>query len=582
MEGDQVVLRSAQKRLVTAGLNALERGEDTVVADMHPGSGKTLGTQALANELFRRGEIDAVVVLTPRINLCQQYETDWRDIRSLFANPSMGPIVHRDNEVPLIRLNQFGYATTYQSFVSQPEIHFDLFNENLRRIALIGDEWQTARADPNNGEIGTKCAYWLQRAERLFRFKTVVSGTAYGSDGIPLLYAKYSEPDGNGLRYLTPDVRSTYTEGVAEEYLRKFEYELFDGQAYYEYLDGRIVDLTLSKMNNGIHKVSSHQDYWHPLVDRTVEAVREVQNIDRRLCGLIGANNQAHAKQIIRYLESRHRVKVLLAVSDEKLALDNLRKFKLGGYDILVTVAMAHMGYDYKPITVVTCLNSYRQTGWLDQFFARGMRVMSDIPFDMQTVRCIVPNDIKMKEYVENKRNESETGLREREHNKKKTRDEGPQIEWIGHTLSAQVTGTDVMGMDEEMDLDSHAYEVIVEIKKKYDLGPANLTGIGKLLRDVGAMPEIAVASVAVVTPPKSMKTEREKEKEVRADIRKISQDIDRRLGAPDTVYWGYTNTQMKFYFGRSRTTLSHEELVMQLKWLVEEFYPLVAGRFIK
>lgn len=582
MVEDKVVLRAAQMRMVTAGLNTLERGEDTVVADMHPGSGKTLGSQALVNELYRREEIDAVVVLTPRINLCQQYETDWKNIRPLFSDPSMGLIVHRDNQPPLIRSRQFGYATTYQSFVSQPEIHFDLLQNSYKRIALIGDEWQTARADLNNGEIGTRCAYWLQKAKDLFKFKIVMSGTAYGSDGVPLLYARYSEPDENRIRYLLPDVRSTYAEGVAEGYLRKFEYELFDGQAYYEYIDGQVDNLILSEMRNGVSKISSHPGYWKSLVDRTVDSVREMQSIYGAFCGLIGADTQKHAKQIIRYLQDHHDIRALLAVSDERAAHDNLRTFKQGGYDILVTVGMAHVGYDYKPITVVTCLNSFRQTGWLDQFFARGMRVIDSIPFDMQTVRCIVPDDKRMREYVERKRTESEQGIREREDRIKKPRESDPDIQLIGHTVSAQVLSTSAMGMEEGLDLDAAAYEMVINIKKKYDLGPANLTGIGKLLNDIGSL-SLGDTVIATVAPPslQGLKTEKEREKEIKDDIKKIAQEIDAKLGAPMGVHWGYTYTEMKFYFGRSLTTLSYEELKDQLTWLINDFYPSVKHRFI-
>ena len=50
-----------------------------------------------------------------------------------------------------------------------------------------------------------------------------------------------------------------------------------------------------------------------------------------------------------------------------------MRQFKELRTDILVTVAMAHVGDYHKPISVVTCLNHYREPSWLDQFAARGM-----------------------------------------------------------------------------------------------------------------------------------------------------------------------------------------------------------------
>jgi superfamily II DNA or RNA helicase len=96
------------------------------------------------------------------------------------------------------------------------------------------------------------------------------------------------------------------------------------------------------------------------------------------------------------------------------LDLLDFRQFKEGDTDILVTVAMAHVGYDHKPISVVTCLNHYREWSWLDQFAARGMRMMAELPRGDQLLHYIGPNDRLNVRWADAKRRESDQGLRER------------------------------------------------------------------------------------------------------------------------------------------------------------------------
>jgi superfamily II DNA or RNA helicase len=576
MSKDKVVYRPFQRQMIDAALNLIGRNDNVLMVDSHPGMGKTLGSTATLNDLYRAGIIKTAAVFTPRLNLCQQYELDWKEVRPKFAQPVMGPILHRDNVEPLIRENQFGYVTTYSSLISQSNIHFKLFRKFAGGIGMVLDEAQLLGADEFNG-MGTESAWLVQKLAEFARFIIVMTGTPYRADKLPLLFGKYTEPDFSGIRYLESHVRATYMQGVALGSLRKFEYELFDGRALYEYIDGESEELIVSDMEAGLAKVLTHPDYWRVAVDRTVEAVREVQKSDARYCGLIGAANQEHAKEIQDYVVAHHNVKALLAVSDEKKAQDNLRRFKSGGYDLLITVGMAHVGYDHKPITIVTCLNGVRQIGWLDQFFARGMRVMPDIPFDNQTVRCIVPDDRRMKTYVRNKRMESQEGLRERQPGGPPPPPPQPRL---GTTTFAEATDTSAMGMDHAMDLDSEAYEFVSQIKKEYSLGGANLTGLGALLRDKGIMQEKAKNKRE--SEPRDMKTEKEKEAEWNRKIQAECAIYDKRLGAPDVVNWGYSNGSMLSHFRESRTRVGRQGLEERYKWLTEVFYHQIKDRFIR
>lgn len=568
MPADTIEYRPMQKSFIEATKNNVANGRNVLVANVAPGSGKTLAAQAAANELYRSRLIDTVIVLTPRKTLCQQFELDWKRDKDLFAEPKMGKIVHRPNVRPLLREDQFGYATTYQSLVSEPDIHLEFALKHRGRFALILDEAQMLGADESSG-LGTQSAKWTERIGEFARFIFVMSGTPYRADGKPLVFATYTDPDQYGVRYLEADVTATYREGVTERYLREFEYHLFDGQALYEYLSGGVDILTMSEMNSGLSKVLCNKGYWGHLVDLTVDAVKEKKSIHRSMCGLIGAIDQDHARDIIAYIESKHKgVSAILAVSDEAAALDNLRQFKTGKYDILVTVAMAHVGYDHKPICVVAALNSFREHGWMDQFFARGMRVMPDVPYELQTLLCIVPDDPRMVEYVEQKRQESVQGVKERQ-----TR-EGNRANFVepepGITSWATPTGARAKGLDPLLDVEPEDYEIANEHRRKYNLGSVNITGLWHLIKDLSITQSQSTAPRAADVPVSRLTTEKEWEQLLRAQIQKVSTSCDKLLGQE----YGYTNKYMKKLWKKGMPECGVTELNERLSWLRNTWKP--------
>jgi len=81
----------------------------------------------------------------------------------------------------------------------------------------------------------------------------------------------------------------------------------------------------------------------------------------------------------------------------------------------LVTVGMAHVGYDHKPIAVATVLNGVREYNWLDQFTMRAGRMLPNRPKAEQTAWIFGMNDLAMRQYVNDKRNEASRAIKVKE-----------------------------------------------------------------------------------------------------------------------------------------------------------------------
>jgi superfamily II DNA or RNA helicase/ribulose bisphosphate carboxylase small subunit len=555
---DNITLRPAQERFLDAVKRKISQiesiiaagrepsvKEKTLVAWLDPGSGKTLAYLNACNWLFRNYYINAVGVYTPRVNLCQQAELDWKDYSEMYEYPMMGEIHHKGNVTPLIDdEKQFGFASTYQSLVmDRAGIHRDFFESNV--AALVLDEAQMLGFDSELSE-GTQAAWKVSDLAEEARIIFLLTGTPYRQDGKPLLLATYTPYDEEDKSYLSFDVRGAYTEGVAEGYLRTFDAHFIDGYAIHTYLDtGETNELNLTEMDSGFYKVVEAPGYWEDVVDRTIESVGEFQQIDRRYCGLVACNRQIHANQIKTYIETKHpNVRVLIAVSDERLAHDNLRKFKLGGYDILITVAMAHVGYDHKWITVVTYLGSVRDENWLRQLFARGMRATFDanrnqFP-DGQYVKVIVPDDKKMAKVVEKLRSESDEGIEKRKEMDYSSTSQSPLIQdadRVGLTEFAETTGVRAKGMDEKNDINSREeYESIETHRKKHGIVATATTALKGFLREYGVDPSKpeSTAPNQSSTSRKSnyrrMMTDKEQRTQLRTLITQIVRSANRSL----------------------------------------------------
>lgn len=590
---DSIQLRPAQLRMFEAVQRKLghyrktrSTENKTVVAWLDPGTGKTLGWLHCANWLFRQGVINSVAAFTPRVNLCTQAELDWwNDFRPLYSGVVMQKIVHRDNNPPLLRNpDEFGYVSTYQSLIANPRIHEQFVRKN--RTLLVLDEAQVLGLEDNEqGGQGTESARMVRDLAEHAAMIFLLTGTPYRADNSPLILAKYTAPDQHGITYLDWDARASYLEGVKDGYLRPFDAHLMDGRGQETFIDnGSVETHILSEMRRQFRKIIGEPDYWQPFVDRVVSDVRDLQTVDRRHCGLIACADQRQASDIERYLKSAHpSIRSLIAISDRSESYDNLRRFKEGRHDILITVAMAHVGYDYKPITVVGCLSVVREEGWLRQLFARGMRVMSD-GANSQYVKVIAPNDPRMREVTNKLRRESDEGLKLRDERAIPAPPPAP-IDIRPSVMDyVETTGISALGLDPRNDVNPVQYEHLSVLMKKHGLTSAPMTGVMGILRDVGYKVEEHPDAITPITQngrPARRFTTAEREKELRRAIQNACNACNRaliefyKIEEPGAKQLSYAQTEILRYFGvESTTKMGMEQLLEVKKWLNNVFLP--------
>ncbi len=403
-------LRQHQLAAIEAALTKPTGG--TVTAVIPPGGGKTILALAVLDVLHKAGKIDAAMVLTPRLGLCSQFELDWKAVRRHFQPGAMGLITHRENSA-LNSLRGFGYVSSYQSLCADPAAHRRFARRHTGRLAIVCDEAHYLGEKLYGSGETTQAAKILAELDEFAACKLVMTGTPYRADDNPIIFANYSD-EGRVLA----DVELTYGDGVVQGFLRPFDATLFDGKLYQRrqrQTDGRVrhttEEIELRYTNQQLTKVATDPQFWQLAARHAFEKVKELQEIWPRYCGIVGCANQAHAREVLAYLQNLG-ARCLLAVSDDNNAHDNLRTFKNGNWDMLVTVGMAHVGYDHKPIAVAAVLNGIREFNWLDQFTMRAGRMLPNRPQEEQTAWIFGINDRAMRKYVTTKRVEAQRAIK--------------------------------------------------------------------------------------------------------------------------------------------------------------------------
>lgn len=492
---DRIELRPFQEQLTAVALARIAAGEAVTVGWVSAGSGKTLGWMHLANELYRAGLIDGVVVLVPRLTLRTQAELDWwngkrgdaaRGFRIFYAGTVMGKIVGRPNQAPLTKADEFGYVTCYDSVRSFPELHLSWAQAHQDRFLLVTDEAQFLGVASETGG-GTVAADKVEQLAGLALHTVLLTGTPLRSDGRQIVLTTYSEPDESGVRHLQWHIRATYRQGLASGYLRPFQFNLHGGEGSFS--DGQ--DFSIDTVERRLRKIVLDPRIWEPLADSVAEELLLRQRLSSRYRALISGENQEHAQSIHDYLVRRYpNLRIRLAVSrdgaDAQDVLRNFRPAESGGRDdgdILVTKSMAYIGYDCPSITVVGNLSSTRWRGWLDQFAARGSRMWKVRPLEEQTCLYIGPVDPKHVEFVVKMRADVEDGLRERD-----TREggDGPPPEPDETTVvDARLTDERAYNSTEELDLSPEELAGLREVRLRME-HPISETVLADALRAAG------------------------------------------------------------------------------------------------
>lgn len=388
-----------------------------VITDTTPGGGKTGQSIILGAELLRAGVVAQVFHFVPRKALQPQVCESWRT--SSLWNPEGYKLHASENVTPLFPRDYAGVVASYDQLDANPGLY--IHQAKRAPTLVVFDELQFLGDKKNRA--------WVQSARAIAeeaRFVLGMSGTLFRHDGQELPFVRYECGDGSNerpdtnLRYPVADIRYTLHDAISEMAVKGADFTMRDGDV--RWLAGDTEkEATLSEADDAsqggaLYTFLTRQETWQALTDQWAEHWRAWRREVYPSRAIAIAADQEHARAVQKYLRERHRIEASLAISDEADAHDTLERFRRGSPEVLVTVAMASVGFDVTDCTHLLYLSLYRSLPYALQAFARVTRVDSkcNIAPAFQRAFIFVPNDPKMRNIVEWMRTEQVKGVRNR------------------------------------------------------------------------------------------------------------------------------------------------------------------------
>jgi superfamily II DNA or RNA helicase len=374
-----------------------------IVCKVTPGGGKS-ALPIITGKLINAGIIQKLLWVCPRMALQVQGERNFIDpfFRSMFTH-NLSIRASTNEHEPSRGLN--GFITTYQAMAADSN---KTVLEELRkfRYAVILDEFHHLDI---NGEWHAA----LKPAIDASVFQVLMTGTLERGDMKKIAFIEYSESQfkyGSRPVMVGDDHTAviTYDRGAAleDKAILPIHFVFSDGRSSWENQRGDQINIesfynVLPKEKGAALYAALSTEFAEDLLalslDHYLKYVKAVPSA--RL--LVVTANIAEARRHYKKLKENGYNVGLATSHDSDEAVKQIEDFKAGAVNLLVTIAMAYEGLDVPEISHIACLTHIRSKPWIEQCFARAVRInRSAGAWENQVAYIFAPDDILMREIV--------------------------------------------------------------------------------------------------------------------------------------------------------------------------------------
>ena len=405
-------------------LDAFSLSERTdFLAVATPGAGKT--TFALTAAVQDLGEHPGrrVVVVAPTQHLKHQ----WADAALRFGLHLDPEWSARDGELPA---DMHGIVTTYQQVSTSSRALAPL----SRGAFVIFDEIHHAADDRS---WGTAVLHAFEHAAR----RLSLSGTPFRSDTSAIPFVDYHVEEARS------DYEYGYGEALADSgVVRPVYFPRINGFMEWVAPSGDVVAATFEDelprelANQRLRTALSLEGEWLPTVlDQAHERLLELRRHHAEAGGLIIAMDQAHAQAIAELMERRHRVRAVVAVSDDPTASSKIAAFSRSDQPWIIAVRMVSEGVDIPRLRIAVFATTTTTELFFRQAVGRVVRWTRGVP--RQKAYFFLPDDPRLRHFAASLAEQRRHSLRKRTQSDESVVQAEPELDAID------------LGDDEQMSL---------------------------------------------------------------------------------------------------------------------------------
>ena len=348
----------------------------------------------LAGKLIEVGMADAICWIVPRKTLQWQGESNFHDpVFRKMLNHDFSIRASTNNPNPCRGTN--GMISTYQA-VGIDSRQTVLSDFMTKRYILFLDE----------GHHVMEGGVWHEALQPIVdkaEYLILMTGTASRGDKAAIAFMPY----GKNLRSDTERIIYTRKDALKEKAIIPLYFSFSDAKARWIDQQGQevscesVASIQKKDASKAIYTAIS-TDYANDLLIKGVShwANHKKRHPSSRL--LIVTANVELARKAISFLTRRFRVSMEIATSHETVAAQiAIRNFKAGITDVLVGVAMFYEGFSCKQVSHIIALTHIRTKEWLEQMFARSVRIDPDAgPYESQYGYIFAPDDPLLRNVV--------------------------------------------------------------------------------------------------------------------------------------------------------------------------------------
>ncbi len=374
----------------------------TIIANVTPGGGKS-ALPIIAGKLLGAGLADKILWICPRMALQSQGERNFIDpfFRSMFTHNLQ--IRASTNEADPCRGNQ-GFITTYQA-VAADQYKTILQDVHRHRYIVVLDEFHHLEL---NGEWHQALHPIMKAAE----FKILMTGTLQRGDEAKIAYVDYTQEFyGHRPKLVSDDnqivINYTRRQALQDKAIIPIHFVFSDGRASWQNSKGVLTTIdrfshVLPKEKGAALYAALNTQFAEHLLSLTLNHFVRYQETVPSAKALIVTAEIGQARKHFKKLTDLNHAVGLATSHDSQLAVANIERFKRGSLNILVTIAMAYEGLDVPEVSHIACLTHIRTKPWIEQMFARAVRInRSAGAWEDQVAYVFVPDDVVMRSIVE-------------------------------------------------------------------------------------------------------------------------------------------------------------------------------------
>jgi superfamily II DNA or RNA helicase len=402
-------LRKHQARALAVAreIVAGRRHQKVYVAGVTPGGGKTLMASLFSNELADHGVIEQVIVVVPNDPLRDQ-------MRKSFHDPARGLdryLRQQTHERVLPGLGKpFGVVATYQSLTS---------DISSKRYAALAAKRPTLLIFDECHHLCENKA-WERGAKRLVdaaKILLAMSGTLWRWDEERIPFVNY-DADNRAI----VDIKYSRADALGEQAILPVEFRFFDGTAVYEHRsiphDTALSLAPLKEQPRAVRTAIMSEEFVRKFLDAGMQEFERYRSQYYASQAIGVFHDKKSTRRACAWARHAHpKIAPVISLCGDGGSDQRIKSFRAGMHPVLFTVRKAYEGLDVPPATHLFYLGDSRSWPFLDQVIARVTRYNDKAPlsWDEQRGYVYVPDDKRIRDYVDNMMEEQEVYYRERE-----------------------------------------------------------------------------------------------------------------------------------------------------------------------